>query len=92
MEKICLLLIDYTTKWRKVIPKLQYFEEFETLNEEQIIQHNLDVLDNHDFLMNSIKKLNELDIKNLKEEEKELIENILLECETMQEKDFLSII
>lgn len=91
MEKLCLLIVDYTTKWRHVLSKQQFNDEFGKISEEEIIAHNLKVLENHEFLMDITHKLNELNPKKLSDEEEQLVVDILHECENFVEKDFISI-
>lgn len=91
MEKICLLVLDHSTKWRHVLPKQQFFDEFGRVDDEEIISHNMKVLDNQEFLMDVVNKLNELDPEKLSDKDNELIANIIEECENLVEKDFISI-
>lgn len=91
MEFLLELAHNYSNVWRHTLSKKEYMEEFGELTEEEWVVHNLKVLENHNFFMDVIKKLNTLDENVLTEETSELIANIIRECEEFKEKDFITI-
>lgn len=60
MEKVYLLINDYASKWRKYLPRAEYEKEFGSVTDDELILHNTQVAENHEFLMDVVCKFNEL--------------------------------
>lgn len=92
MERLYLLAKDYSSKWRHILSKQKFCEEFGKLEENEIIAHNFKVLENHHLLMDLIQKLNQLDLDKLTDDDKEFIQTAIEATDNLDEKDFIAII
>lgn len=91
MDRLYLLVKDYSSTWRHVLPKQKFFEEFGELSEGQITEHNFKVLENHNLMLDMITKMNTMNPHKASEEDIEYV-NVMIEfTDNFVEKDFIAI-
>jgi len=91
MDKFYTLMEQYPN-WRYSCSMEDFFKEHGKLTYEEVEEHNKLVAENHDFIRDIIKKLNEFDPENLTAEQLEIIEEVSYACQDMCEKDFMAIV
>lgn len=91
MERLYMLVKDYSTKWKHVMKKAEFDEKYGELPGAGVCAHNFTVLQNHHLLMDLIQRLNNVDLENPTDDDNAFMNEAIELTDGLDEKDFIAI-